>query len=62
MLLMHRLAGDPEGLSNLLPRPTEVSSVVDVELFQLLDQISQGGDSRQAQARIVAIDCLIELI
>ena len=62
MLFVDRLAGDPQAFSDLLPRPAQGTRVVDVELLQLLDQISQSCNGSEAYRRIAAVNCLVQVI
>lgn len=60
VLLVHRLAGDPERLGDLLPRPADRPCIVNVQLLELLDQIAQRRYRGKADGGIAAVNCLVQ--
>lgn len=54
MFLVNGLAGDAEGVADLLPRPSCESSRHDVLAFQPVGQSAEGGDRPQPGGGIVA--------
>jgi hypothetical protein len=55
VLLVDRLAADPEVLRDVLPRPAVRSGVADVEHLELLHQGPQRRHRRQADRRVQAV-------
>lgn len=60
MLLVDRLPSDAQRLRDRLPRPSERPGVVDVQLFELLDQVAQRSHRRQPQRRVSAVHRLAQ--
>src|SRR5262245_14171194 len=56
MLLVHRLTADAQLVGDCLPRPTLRARVGDVQRFELVDEDAKGGDGRQSNFGIAAVD------
>lgn len=55
MLLVDRLAGDPKSFGDGLPRPPKAAGVVDVQLFELLHQLTQCSNGDEADGWVSAV-------
>ena len=60
MLLVNRLAGDAESFGDGLPRPPEASGVVDVQLLELLHQMTQCRDGSETDGRLSAVHGIVQ--
>jgi hypothetical protein len=61
VLLMDGLTGDAQGLGDRLPRPAQASGVVDVQFFELLDEVAKRRDRGEADRGIAAVDCVVQI-
>lgn len=60
MLLVDGLAGDTEGFGYGLPGPPEAAGVVDVQLFELLHQLTERSDGDEADGWISAVNGVVQ--
>ncbi len=60
MFLVHGLASDPKLVSDGLPRPTQAPSVLDVQLLELFDELTQRSDCAQPDGWVAAIHRVVQ--
>ena len=60
MLLVDRLSCYSKGSSDCLPRPPEGAGVVDMQVLELLDELSKTGDRGKADGRVAARNGSVE--
>ena len=60
MLLVDRLARDAEGFGDGLPRPPEDASIVDVQLFEFLHQLTQRRHGGETDGRVAAVHRIVQ--
>jgi len=60
MLLVDRLPRDSEGTCDRLPRPPDGAGVVDMQVFELLDQSAQSGNRGEPNGWVSARYRLVE--